>query len=110
MTTDIFDSLFQTIEERKTSSPDESYVARLMHKGTGKINEKIMEEAAEVVEAALEEGTDHLLYEICDLLFHTFVLAGHHNITIDDIRAELSRRHGTSGLVEKASRNATSSE
>ncbi len=101
---DIFEKLFSVIDERKKSSPEESYVAKLMHRGTEKINSKITEEAAEVCEAALEEDRDHLIYEICDLLFHTFVLAGYKDIELDEIRAELDRRFGTSGLTEKAGR------
>jgi phosphoribosyl-ATP pyrophosphohydrolase len=102
----MFKELFDTIDDRKGKAPSESYVASLMSKGTVKINSKITEEAAEVCEAALEEDKDHLLYEICDLLFHTFVLAGYKGITIEEIETELRRRHGMSGLAEKASRGA----
>ena len=100
----IFENLFQTIEERKSKDPSESYVSSLMQKGIEKINSKIREETEEVCEASLEDDKDHLVYEICDLLFHTFVLAGYKNITLSDIKKELSRRHGTSGHTEKASR------
>jgi len=102
---DIFDELFKIIEQRKEVNPEESYVSKLMHKGVQKINSKITEEAGEVVEAALEDDKKHLIYEICDLLFHTFVLAGYKNIAIDEIRKELERRFGVSGLTEKANRN-----
>jgi phosphoribosyl-ATP pyrophosphohydrolase len=102
----IFENLFQVIEERKSKDPSESYVSLLMHKGTGKINEKIREEAEEVCEASLAEDKDHLTYEICDLLFHTFVLAGYKDVTLSDIEKELSRRYGTSGHTEKASRGS----
>ena len=98
-------SLYEAkIEDRKKKEPSESYVSSLMHKGTEKINSKIIEEAKEVCEAAFEEDKNHLIYEICDLLFHTFVLAGYKNITLEDISTELGRRFGTSGLVEKANR------
>jgi len=75
-----------------------------MSRGTSKINSKITEEAAEVCEAALEDDREHLVYEICDLMFHTFVQAVHRGISLDDIRNELHRRFGTSGLEEKAGR------
>jgi phosphoribosyl-ATP pyrophosphohydrolase len=102
---DVFENLFQVIEDRKTKDPAESYVAKLMHRGTEKINSKILEEAEEVCEAATSEDKEHLIYEICDLLFHTFVLAGYKNISIEDLARELERRFGTSGLVEKERRN-----
>lgn len=110
METDIFSRLFDVIGERKKASPDSSYVAKLMHRGTEKINGKIIEEADEVCEAALENDKQHLVYEICDLLFHTFVLASHKEITIEDIKAEFEKRFGTSGLVEKAGRNNNESK
>jgi phosphoribosyl-ATP pyrophosphohydrolase len=110
MDSDIFTRLFEVINERKKASPDSSYVAKLMNRGTEKINSKITEEAGEVCEAALEDDKEHLVYEICDLLFHTFVLASHKDITIDDIKSEFGRRFGTSGLVEKAGRDNNESE
>jgi phosphoribosyl-ATP pyrophosphohydrolase len=100
----IFENLFRVIDDRKQKSPSESYVSSLMHKGTEKINEKISEEAREVCEAALRDDHSHLVYEICDLLFHTFVLAGHKEVTLEEIEGELSRRFGTSGHAEKMSR------
>ena len=101
----IFKKIEEIIEARKAESPEKSYVASLMHKGTEKINSKITEEAAEVCEAALEEDHAHLVYEICDLLFHTMVLAGHRDVSLSEIEQELSRRFGMSGLEEKARRN-----
>ncbi len=103
-TSEIFKELFQVIQERKSASPDTSYVAKLMDRGVEKINSKIMEEARETCEAATENNREHLVHEICDLLFHTLVLAGYRNITLDDIADELEKRFGTSGLVEKARR------
>jgi phosphoribosyl-ATP pyrophosphohydrolase len=104
METDIFSRLFEVIDERKKASPESSYVAKLMNRGTEKINGKIIEEADEVCEAALEDDRDHLVYEICDLLFHTFVLASHKEIGIEDIKKEFEKRFGTSGLAEKSGR------
>ena len=108
MAKESFENLFQVIESRKSSSEDKSYVASLMAKGSKKIQEKIIEEANEVVEAANENDSDHLKKELCDLLFHSFVLASYHGISLDDIKNEFGRRSGTSGLVEKANRNKTS--
>jgi phosphoribosyl-ATP pyrophosphohydrolase len=110
MDSDIFKRLFEVIDERKKSSPESSYVAKLMNRGTEKINSKIIEEAGEVCDAAMENDREHLVYEICDLLFHTFVLASHKDIVIDDIKAEFERRFGTSGLVEKAGRDNNESK
>jgi len=110
MENDIFSRLFEVIEERKKASPESSYVAKLMLKGVEKINSKIIEEACEVCEAALEPDKKHLIHEICDVMFHAFVLASYKNISIEEIKSEFDRRFGVSGLVEKAGRNKNESE
>ena len=98
------DALDQVLEDRKSQDPGESYVAKLYHKGLPKILEKVEEECRETVEAASEEGTDHLVYEVGDLWFHTLVLLHHRGRTGADVVRELARRFGVSGIVEKASR------
>src|SRR3954452_5466542 len=100
----IVSKLIAVIAERKSNPPTErSYVASLLEAGTPKIGAKILEEAAEVVEAADEPGEagrTHLVKEISDLLFHTLVLMGHKGVGWNDVEAELARRFGISGLVE----------
>ena len=105
MEKDIFDRLYEVICHRKNNPSEKSYVASLISRGTEKINSKIIEEAGEGCEAALEKDLPHLTHEICDLLFHTFVLAAEKGVTLDDIRKEFERRFGTGGLEEKAGRD-----
>lgn len=108
---DIFAQLESVIEQRMQQSPEQSYVAKLNDKGLETILKKIGEEATEVVIAA--KGDEHkadknaIIYESCDLIFHLMVLLGNKGIKIDDIRLELQRRFGTSGIDEKASRTNT---
>jgi len=102
--TDLLDALDQVLEDRKSQDPSSSYVAKLYHKGLPKILEKVAEESREAIEAASEEGTDHLVYEVGDLWFHTLVLLHHKGRSGADVIQELARRFGVSGLVEKASR------
>jgi phosphoribosyl-ATP pyrophosphohydrolase len=78
-----------------------------MSGGVPKIGAKILEEAAEVVEAAAEPsdaGGQHLVKEVADLVFHSLVLLGYRNLHWDNVEAELDRRFGISGIAEKASR------
>lgn len=102
--TGLIEALDQVLEERKSQDPSQSYVAKLYHKGLPKILEKVAEESRETIEAAAEEGTDHLVYEVGDLWFHTLVLLHHRGRTGQDVLNELARRFGVSGIVEKASR------
>lgn len=103
----ILAQLMATIEERKRQMPEKSYTTRLFSAGTAKIGEKIVEEAAEVVEAAHEAGEDgrqHVIREAGDLVYHLFVMLGHRDIQLAEVEAELAKRFGISGLDEKASR------
>ena len=103
------DQLEQTIRARKAEASEKSYTAKLLSKGLDKIGAKILEEAAELVEAAGEpgeEGRNHTICEAGDLVYHMMVLLTHCDIRLSEVEAELARRFGTSGLEEKASRNA----
>jgi phosphoribosyl-ATP pyrophosphohydrolase len=106
---DVFDQLMAVIESRKASAADASYTAKLLAGGAERIGAKVTEEAAELVEAATEagdEGRKHFVYEAADLVYHTLVLLAWRGVSLDDIRGELARRFGVSGLDEKASRNS----
>ena len=101
------DQLEHTIQERKRAAADTSYTARLLAAGVAKIGSKVVEEAAEVVEAAAEpgeEGRKHTIREAADVVYHLMVLLAAREITLADVEAELARRFGMSGLQEKASR------
>lgn len=104
MTQDTLSAVAEVLEARKGADKDSSYVAKLYHKGTDAILKKIGEEATEVVMAAKDGEPDKIVYEIADLWFHSMVLLAEQNLHPDAVLAELQRRFGTSGLVEKASR------
>ncbi|MCA9200770.1 MAG: phosphoribosyl-ATP diphosphatase [Planctomycetales bacterium] len=102
----VFQQLMQTIKDRRDHPPEKSYTNSLLAGGVPKIGGKISEEAAEVVEAAGEVGTEHFVYECADLLYHLFVMMALRDVELEQIEAELARRFGISGIDEKASRNA----
>lgn len=97
--------LEQVIAERRSASPDSSYVAQLNAEGLPKIAQKLGEEATEVVIAALSGSREELVGESADVLFHLLVLLGAKDIPLADVLAELDRRDGVSGLDEKAARS-----
>jgi phosphoribosyl-ATP pyrophosphohydrolase len=105
--------LMELIEARRAALPEGSYTTRLLTGGVEKIGAKIVEEAAEVVEAAGEPGTagqTHLVREAADLLYHLLVMLAQREVTLDQVEAELARREGISGLEEKASRTPRQDE
>lgn len=101
---DTLKRLENVIAERRSASPDTSYVAKLNSKGIAKIAQKLGEEATEAVIAALAGTREELVGESADLLFHLLVLLGAKDIPLADVLAELDRREGMSGIEEKASR------
>lgn len=100
--------LMQTLRQRAEQRPSGSYTTRLLEGGPEKIGAKIREECEELIEAASEPGPDgrsHFVYEAGDLVYHAMVLLAWRGVDIDEVAAELARREGTSGLVEKAQRS-----
>jgi len=106
----VFAQLMATIESRRANPAPNSYTAKLLEGGVKKIRNKLIEEAAELFEAAAEPGDagrSHTIYESADLVYHLFVLLACHDIALADVEQELARRFGTSGLEEKAARTPT---
>jgi len=120
---DIFDALMVQVHQRAQTLPAGSYTTKLIRGGSVKIGSKILEEALETVIAATEcdasaaglmepsnagmaseKAQSQLVYEACDLIYHLWVLLGSHGVTVEQLRRELERREGVSGLDEKKSR------
>jgi len=101
---DLLARLTEVLEERKKADPDSSYVAKLHSKGQDAILKKVGEEACELVMASKDQDPAKVIYETADLWFHSMVALSWHGLSAADVLAELDRRMGLSGLVEKASR------
>ena len=104
MADDILDRLQATIASRRGSDADASYTAQLFRRGRSRIAQKLGEEAVETVIAAMGDDADKIVPEAADLLYHLLVLLSDAGLSLDDVRAELVRREGTSGVAEKAGR------
>jgi len=85
-------SLYEVVEDRKLNRPSGSYTTYLFDQGLDKILKKIGEEASETIIAAKNSDRDALVGETCDLLYHLMVLLSERNISLHDLRDELSRR------------------
>jgi len=104
MNDDVFDRLLARVVLNRHADPATSYVAKLTARGRGKIAQKLGEEAVETVIAAMGNDRAEIIGEATDLVFHLAVLLADAGLGFDDIRAELTRREGVSGIAEKASR------
>lgn len=102
---DILARLLTTVHERRSAGADESYTARLLSKGVPVCAKKLGEEAVEVAIAAVSGDRKALTAETADLLFHLAVLLEAADLPLADVMAELERREGVSGIVEKAGRS-----
>ncbi len=104
MTAEVLNRLFATIQSRRGGDPATSYTAKLFAKGTGRIAQKVGEEAVETVIAAVARDTAHVATESADLLYHLCVLWADAGISPDDVFNVLEQREGVSGIAEKAAR------
>jgi phosphoribosyl-ATP pyrophosphohydrolase/phosphoribosyl-AMP cyclohydrolase len=99
-----FERLWSELQARRERSGDESYTRSLLDKGVLKIGEKLREEADELARASAQESDERVISESADLLYHTLVALLFRRLSLRDLQLELSRRFGTSGHQEKASR------
>ena len=80
------------LSERKEQLPEGSYTSKMFRAGRDKLAQKVGEEAVETVIAA-KNSRDELTYEASDLLFHLMMLLTGENMKLEDLVAELKKRH-----------------
>lgn len=98
------EALDARLAERASASPDQSYTAKLLAKGTAKCAQKLGEEAVETVIAAMSGDRNELVKESADLVYHLLVLLRAQGVELGEVMEELDRRTAQSGLAEKAAR------
>lgn len=88
----ILNDLYAVIKDRKLNPVEGSYTNYLFKSGQDKILKKIGEEAAETIIASKNMDKEELLYEMGDLWYHCLVLLAFHNISPNELMAELQNR------------------
>ena len=86
----VLSALGDLIAERHRTLPEGSYTTHLFTKGLEKIRKKVGEEAVELI---LASDPAELRSEAADLVYHLMVLLEAEGLRIDDVLAELDRRH-----------------
>lgn len=94
----ILESVLRTIRDRRAAPQPDSYTSKLFEGGHDKILKKVAEEAGEVLLASKGGKKEEIVYEVADLFFHTLMVLGYHDLSLQDIFGELGRRFGKSGL------------
>ena len=108
---EVLRELATVLQQRKSASGEDSYVASLYQQGLTRILQKVEEEAQETIKAAAEcnstneESKAAVIHETADLWFHTLVMLSHLDLGPDQVLEELEKRFNISGLEEKASRH-----
>lgn len=80
------------LADRRAQPREGSYASRLFAEGLARLNEKVMEEAAEVTRASRKETRERLVEEMADLWFHSLALLVFRGVNPDEVFAELARR------------------
>lgn len=96
--------LAEDIAVKSSASPETSYTAKLIASGIEKCAKKFGEEAVELALASVQDKRDEVAKEAADVFYHLLVLLEATGVKPQTVMAELQRREGTSGLVEKAAR------
>ena len=94
----MLERVYQTILDRKRNPKEGSYVSTLFQGGPDRIRKKVVEEAGEVILASASGKREDVVYEAADVLFHLLLVLGWHDVTPQDVLAELAKRFGKPGL------------
>ena len=81
------------IDRRHAEMPEGSYTTSLFKDGVNRIAQKVGEEALETVIEATNGSNEKLVYEASDLFYHLIVLLTSKGLRIEDVAAELAKRH-----------------
>ena len=81
------------IDRRYKEMPDGSYTTSLFKSGVNRMAQKVGEEAVETVIEATNGTDDRLIYEASDLIYHLIVLLTSKGHRIEELAAELVKRH-----------------
>ena len=100
----IIDTLYHTIQDRKSADPKQSWSAKLLQGKENSLLKKIVEEAGEFCFAIKDDDEKEIIYEAADITYHVLVALASKNINPDRVKQELARRFGLSGIAEKNSR------
>lgn len=88
-----FEQMEAVIAQRRAQPMEGSYTCYLFDNGLDKILKKVGEECTEVIIGGRKEDREETIYEIADLTYHVMVLMVQMGISVQDITAELEKRH-----------------
>lgn len=84
--------LWYYLNIRKNDSPEESYTARLLARGTKRVAQKVGEEGLETALACATGDRDNFRYEAADLLYHLLVACIASGVSFLEVLKEIASR------------------
>ena len=81
------------INRRHEEMPEKSYTTSLFKDGINRMAQKLGEEALETVIEATNGTSQKLVYEASDMIYHLIVLLTSKGLRIENVAAELVKRH-----------------
>ena len=84
--------LLEVIVQRAEEKPEGAYTAELLAEGTGRVAQKVVEEAGEVAIASVSQPADETASEMADLLYHSMVLLTSAGVPAEMVWEELAKR------------------
>jgi len=97
----LVEELERVIESRRTSEDAASYTALLWRRGESYVAAKVVEEAAEVVDAAARRAPDAVAEEAADLVYHLLALLRMKGVAWSDVLSVLRARRASHGRGAK---------
>lgn len=88
-----YEGLYEMLVDRKINKKEGSYTTYLFEKGIDKILKKVGEECTEVIIGAKGGDKAETVFEIADLLYHITVMMIEMGISMEEVTAELAKRH-----------------
>ena len=91
----ILDTIWETINDRDAHPTDNSYTCHILNhrKGVDKALEKVGEESTEFIIAIKNKEPGSITGEAADLLFHLMLALKAAGLEMEDVYAELAKRH-----------------
>lgn len=92
---EILDTVWETINDRVKHQTPDSYTCRILthRKGIDKALEKVGEESTEFIIAVKNKDPEFIIGEAADLIFHLMLAIKASDLEMEDIYAELVKRH-----------------
>jgi len=98
---DAIERLFEAVLAQRNGDPSASATADLFAAGRVKIAKKVVEEAAEVSFACMEEERQEVVSEAADLIYNLIVLLVEAGVRPEDVWAEMAKREAELGIAGK---------